>query len=118
MFLKQGVHLVVGHWLGEFLADLVEAMQQVDSLAKALLDVATNVFSGIEFGLLWQGAAPDARHDAQKRGLARAIKAKHADFGAGEERQGNIANDVPFRRHDLRHAIHRVNVLSHSGTEY
>ena len=35
----------------------------------------------------------DAGHDAKQRALARAVQTQHADFGAVEEGEGNVADD-------------------------
>ena len=127
LFLEQRIHLVVGHRLGEFLADLVETVQQLDGLAETFLDIAAHVLLGIQLGLLRQVAdldaclraslafefLVDAGHDAQHRRLASAIEAKHAYFCAGEEGERDVTDDESFRRHDLGHAIHRVDVLRH-----
>ena len=60
----------------------------------------------------------DARHDPQQRRLARAVEAEHADLGAREERQRDVAQDVPLGRHDLADAVHGVDELSHGKTLY
>jgi hypothetical protein len=66
---------------------------------------------------LWAGFAENvginAGHDAQQGGFAGAVQTEHADFGAGEERQGNVLEDFPLGRHDLAHAVHGVDVLGH-----
>ena len=50
----------------------------------------------------------DARHDAQQRGLARAVQAEQADLGAREEREGDVLDDLALGRDDLAHADHRI----------
>ena len=49
----------------------------------------------------------------QQRRLAGAVQPEHADLGAGKERQRDVLEDDALGRHDLAHAVHRVNVLSH-----
>ena len=102
----------------------------LDGLDPFLDDVAHRVL-GIEVRLLFEEADLDAglrtglaldlgiaaRHDAQQRTLARAVQAEHADLGAGEERQGNVAKDRPLRRNDLRNPVHRVDKLRHGNLE-
>ena len=93
----------------------------------AFLDVAAHVLRRVELRLLRQeadldaGLRPrfafellvDARHDAQQRRLAGAVQAEHADLGAREEAQGDVAQDDALRRHDLADAIHGVDELGH-----
>ena len=90
-------------------------------------DVAAHVLGRVELRFLRQeadvdaGLRPrfavellvDAGHDPQQRGLAGAVQAEHADLGAGEEAQGDVAKDDPLRGYDLADAIHRVNELCH-----
>ena len=59
-----------------------------------------------EFGI-------DAGHDFQQGGLTRAVEAEHADLGAGEERQRDVLEDFPLRRHNFAQPMHGVDVLSH-----
>jgi hypothetical protein len=127
LLLEQAVHLVVFQRRGELVADLVESLHELELVGDAFLDDRTHVLGGIERGLLLQktdldaGLRPclalevrvDACHDLQQRRFARAVHAEHADLGAGEEAQADVAQDVPFRRNDLADAVHRKNVLGH-----
>ena len=54
-------------------------------------DLDAGLRPGLAFELL-----VEARHDAQQRGLARAVQAEHADLGAGKEAQGDVAQDDPL----------------------
>ena len=45
------------------------------------------------------------------------VQAEHADLGAREEAQGDVAKDDPLRGDNLPDAIHRVNELCH-GEEF
>ena len=58
----------------------------------------------------------DAGHDAQQGRLTGAVEAEHADLGAREERQGDVLEDFPLRRHDLAEPMHGIDVLSHEMT--
>src|SRR5688572_11175558 len=107
---------------------LLEARERVLHRLHRLLDDGPHVGLGVELRLLRQQADLDAglgpglaldvgvgpRHDAQQGRLARAVEAEDADLGAREERQGDVAQDVPLRRHDLADAVHRINVLGHA----
>src|SRR5690606_14729863 len=77
-------------------------------LLRQVADLDAGHGNGFAFNL-----AIDARHDAKQGGLAGTVQAQHPDLGAGEEGEGNIAQDLPLRGHDLAHSIHRENVLSH-----
>ncbi len=56
-----------------------------------------------------------AGHDLQQRRLAGAVQAQHADLGAGKEGKRDIAQDGPLGRHNLRDAVHGVDVLGHAA---
>jgi hypothetical protein len=113
--------------LGELLADLVEALDELHHLAEAFLDDLAHAACGGEVRFLRQvadadaGLRPglaleflvDAGHDPQQRGLARAVQAEHADLGAGEEAERDVLEDETLGRNDLAHPVHRVNVLRH-----
>ena len=47
--------------------------------------------------------------------LPEPFEPEHADLGAGKERQRDVLEDDALGRHDLAHAVHRVDVLSHGG---
>ena len=127
LFLEQRIHLLVRHRFGEGHAELVEAVDQRLGLPDAVFDITAHVFRRVEFRLLRQVTDLDARlrsrftvdlgvdagHDSQQCRLARSIEAEHTDLGAGEKRQGDVVDDLTFRRDHLGHAIHRVNVLRH-----
>jgi hypothetical protein len=127
LLLEERVHLVLGHFGLEALADLIEALQVAERFAQPLHDRLAHFPGRVELRLLRQEADPnpalgtglavdvlvDAGHDLQERGLAGAVQAQHADLGAGEKRQADVAQDDPFRGHHLRHALHGVDVLSH-----
>ena len=121
------VHFIVRHGLGELVADGVEAIDQALHVADAFADHFAHRLGLVEQGLLRQVAHLDARlrarlaldvlvdagHDLQQGGLAGAVQAQHADLGAREEAQGNIAQYDALGRHDLANPVHGVNELSH-----
>ena len=108
--------------------DLLEARERVLDRLHRLFDDAAHVGRRVQLRLLRQQADLDpglrpglaldvrvgARHDAQQRGLARAIQPEDADLGAREEGEGDVAEDVALRRYDLADAVHRINVLGHA----
>jgi hypothetical protein len=55
----------------------------------------------------------DAGHDFQQSGLAGTVQTQHANFGAWEEAEGDVFENVTLRRHDLADAVHGKNVLGH-----
>src|SRR5262249_32382295 len=54
----------------------------------------------------------DAGHDAQQRGLARAVDAEHADLGVRIERQVDVLKDLAIARIGLRQTLHVINELT------
>ncbi len=121
----QGVHLVVGELLGEARRDLLEPVEQPLHPGDPLEHVAHDVLGGIELGLLGQVAdactigdlglaavfGVDAGHDAQQRRLARAVDAEHADLGARQEGQRDVAHAFAMPGIDLGQPAHDVDVL-------
>ena len=108
-------------------ADLVEAGDLRFHIAERQLDVLQNRFVLVKRGLLLQNAHGvaggqarvavadliDAGHDLEQRGLAHAVRAHHADFRAGVERQRDVVEDdlvaVRFARF-----VHLVDELCHA----
>src|SRR4051794_38362025 len=104
---------------------LVEAVEHVAQLAHAVLDVALDVLGLVEVRLLFEQAdgrsGGDLRvpavllvlagHDPQQGRLARAVQAEHADLGAGQEAQRNVAQHLLVRRVRARKLVHREDVL-------
>ena len=90
-----------------------------------LFNIATHILLAVELWLLLQVAdldarlrpgfaediRVDARHDAQQCGLTCPVEAQYADFGAREERQGNVLEDLFFGWHDFADPTHGVDVL-------
>ena len=127
LFGEKVVHLLVVHRLGELHADFVEAVEQALDVTDAVLDVAANVLGLVQLGFLGQVAdsdaglrtglavelGVDAGHDAQQRRLARAVEAEHADLGAREKGQGDVADQVALWGHNLRDTVHGIDVLRH-----
>ncbi|MNZ39227.1 hypothetical protein D3C78_567160 [compost metagenome] len=116
----------VGIRLGVGSVDLVQARLGVLDHADRFLDHFTHGLGWVQLRFLWQvthvdvghrtGFAVeflvDARHDPQQGRFTGAVQAEHADLGAREERQGNVLENFPLRRHDLAQPMHGVDVLS------
>ncbi|MNG89271.1 hypothetical protein D3C79_481300 [compost metagenome] len=116
----------VGIRFGVGRVDLVQARLGVLDHADRFLDHFTHGLARIELRLLRQVAdvdvghrtgfavefLVDARHDPQQGRFTGAVQAEHADLGAREERQGNVLENFPLRRHDLAQPMHGVDVLS------
>ncbi len=121
------VHFVIRHGLGEPVADGVEAIDQALHVADAFADHLAHGLGLIEHGLLRQIAhldaglrarlafdvLVDAGHDLEQRRFAGAVQSQHADLGAGEETQADVAQNDALGRHDLANPVHGVNELSH-----
>ncbi|MCY1288649.1 hypothetical protein D9M68_460410 [compost metagenome] len=124
-----GQRVEVGVRLGVGGIHLVKAGLGVLDHADGFFDHFTHGLFRVELRLLRQiadveaGHRPgfavelgvDPGHDAQQGRLARAVEAEDADLGAGEERQGDVLEDFPLRRHDLAEPMHGVDVLSHEA---
>ncbi|MNN36639.1 hypothetical protein D3C81_1505420 [compost metagenome] len=116
----------VGIRFGVGRVDLVQARLGVLDHADRFLDHFTHGLGRVQLRFLWQvthvdvghrtGFAVeflvDARHDPQQGRFTGAVQAEHADLGAREERQGNVLENFPLRRHDLAQPMHGVDVLS------
>ncbi len=118
----QFVHLLGGEVFAEAHVDGVELGQGVhDFLHAFLYDLACSL-GVVEVRLLFQVADGEAlgengmavevllyaRHDAQQRALAGAVKADDADFGPVEVGEADVAQDLVVGRVGLAHAHHRV----------
>ena len=55
----------------------------------------------------------NARHDFQQGGFARAVQTEDADFGAGEEGEGDVFQDEAAAGDDFAHPVHGEYVLAH-----
>jgi hypothetical protein len=116
----------VGIRLGVGGVDLVQARLGVLDHADRFLDHFTHGLGRVQLRLLRQVAdvefrhrtgfavelGVDARHDFQQRGFTRTVEAEHADLGAWEERQRNVFQDFPLRRHNFAQPMHGEDVLS------
>ena len=111
----EGGHLLhqrVGIVLGDLHRDFVVALEEGALGGDAFHDVAADVERGVELGLLGEVADVDALggpglalevlveagHDAQERGLARAVDADDADLHAGQEARGGCSRRPSCRR--------------------
>ena len=100
--------LVVGVRVGPAGQHRVVVGQQPRRLTGAVHDVADHVLRRVELRLLLEqpdgepGREPglagvavvDAGHDPQQRRLAGAVRAEHADLGAGVEGEGDVLQDL------------------------
>jgi hypothetical protein len=125
---EQCIHLLIVHRLGELVGDLVVLLHLAEGLPDAFHYRGAHILGILELRLLRQEADADAalrarfpvkagihaRHDLQQRGLARTVKAEHADLGARKERQADVAQDDALRGYHPRDAVHRIDVLSHA----
>ena len=101
----KGVEVCIG--FGEFGVDLIEAREHFDDGSDRLFHNLDHCFCFIKFWFLFEkpnrvalrrGDLADvfiinARHNAQQRGLARAVETEHADLRAIIETKRNIAQD-------------------------
>ena len=86
------------------------------------------VCAGIELGLLREHAHRRARrelgdaarrllqpgHDPQQRRLAGAVRAEHADLGAGQEAERDVRQHLPVGAVELVGPVHREDVVAHA----
>ena len=56
-----------------------------------------------------------SRHDLEERALAGAVRAEHADLGAGQKREPDVAKNLGIGRVDLPQPLHGVNELHVCG---
>jgi hypothetical protein len=121
------VHLVVRHGFGETIADRIEPVDEALHVADAFDDHLAHGLGVVEQRLLRQvtdldiGLRPgfaldllvEAGHNLEQRRFTGAVQAQHADLGAGEETQGNVAQNHALGWHNLANPVHGVNELSH-----
>ena len=125
LFGDQRVHLLGRQILGETGADFLEAVEQRLGRGQPLHDVAGDVLVRVERRLLRQiadrgalggpGLAREiallAGHDPQQRRFAGAVEAEHADLGAGEKRQPDVAQHLAAAGIGFSQTFHDVDVL-------
>ena len=118
----------VGVGIGHFGGNRVEAFDFREHVAECHLHVLENGFVFVKRRLLLQNAHGIARgqaclavgnlfetgHDLQQRGLAHAVRAHHADFRAGIERQRNVVENHLVAMRFAR-LVHGVNEFRHAG---
>ena len=125
LIVEQLFHLYVAHWIRKLHRDLLELSEQIALRLHRFFHVLEYVLRRIELRHLRQ--VGDSRalvrpcltlkvvvhsgHDAEQRGFSRAIRAKHADLGAGIKRQPDAAQDLPRWRDDLAQVLHYVDEL-------
>ena len=121
----EGVHVTVR--VAHLLADLIEAIDLGDHIAKCHAHVLDNGLVVVERRLLLQdahgiaggkssvavGDLLDAGHNLEQGRLAHAVGAHDADLGAGIEAQGHVVKDHLVAM-GLTSLIHLVDELRHS----
>ena len=112
--------LVVGVGIRVLRQHLVVTGEQRGDLADAVHDVALDVLARIELRLLFEqpdgepGREPglarvpvvEARHDAQQRRLARAVRPDHTDLGPGVEGERDVPQHLLVRRMEPADLVH------------
>ena len=125
LFGDHRVHLVIGQFLGEAGADLVEAVHQLLGLAHAGKHIAGHIHALVKLGLLRQitdldsvggpglaielGVQPG--HDPQQCGLTGTIQAENANLGTRKEGQADILQHFLAAGPALGQAMHDINIL-------
>ena len=121
----EGVHVAIR--VAHLLADLIEAIDLGDHIAKRHAHVLDNGLVVVERRLLLQdahgvaGGEPgiavgdllDAGHDLEQGRLAHAVGTHDADLGTGVEAQGHVVKDYLVAM-GLASLIHLINELRHS----
>ena len=125
-FLHQGVEIDVFGRIGHDHADLVETVQLVRHLARAILDIFQDGLARVELRLLRQVAdgdilarpgfaaiiGVDAGHDLHQGRFARAVGADDADLRAAIELQVDLVEHRLRRAGEaLGHALHDIGIL-------
>jgi hypothetical protein len=125
----QRLHLVGVQRLGEARIDLVELAQRVHHLLHTFFDDLAHGLARGELRLLLQiadGVAGrqhrfadevllHAGHDAQQRAFACAVQPQHADLGAVEIGEADVAQHLLLGRVDFADPHHRINDLCTHG---
>ena len=57
----------------------------------------------------------DTGHDAQQGRFTGAVQTEHTDFRAREKAEGDIFQNMTFRRNNFADTMHGINELSHVG---
>ena len=124
-FGHEGIHVAVR--VAHLLADLIEAIDLGDHVAKCHAHVLDDGLVVVERRLLLQdahgvaGGEPgitvgdllDAGHDLEQGRLAHTVGTHDADLGTGVEAQGHVVKDYLVAR-GLASLIHLINELRHS----
>jgi hypothetical protein len=130
LLLLLGQLVEIGAFFGVFGVDLVQALLRVENFGDAFFDRFAHGLFRIQLRLLRQIAdlgagvgacltlevGVHAGHDFQHGGLACAVDAEQADFGAREKGQRDVLDDLALRGNDLAHPVHGVDVL-HGASE-
>ena len=119
----------VGIRLRVFGVHLVQAFQRIDHFGHRFFNRLTYGLLRIELRLLRQIAdfqarlrtrfafdiGIDAGHNTQQGRLTGAVQTENADFCAREKAQGDIFQNMTFRRNHFADTMHGINELSHVG---
>jgi hypothetical protein len=122
-----GKRIEIGVRLGVGGVDFFQPLLGILDMLQSRFDVAAHVLAFVELGFLGEVADVNAclrarlavdlgvepGHDAQQCGFSRSVESQHTNLGAGEERQGDVAQDFTLGRHHLADLIHGVDVLGH-----
>jgi len=125
LLFQQLRHLVVGHRLAELHRDRVVPVELRALRLQCFLDIPAYVLRLVELWLLRQKADTralvgprlaleflvDARHDAEERRLASAVRPENADLRAGVEREPDVVEDDPRGWNHLAETFHDVDEL-------
>ena len=111
-----GVHLVqtfqgVDHFGHRFFNRLTDGLLRIElRLLRQIADFQARLRTGFAFDI-----GIDAGHDAQQGRLTGAVQTENADFCAREKAQGDIFQNMTFRRNHFADTMHGINELSHVG---
>lgn len=115
--------------LGVFGIDFVQTLQRVNHFGDRFFHGLAHGVLRVELRLLRQVADFDAGlrtrftfdlgvdtgHDAQQGRFTGAVQTEHTDFRAVEKAEGDIFQNMTFRRNHFADTMHGINELSHVG---
>lgn len=115
--------------LGVFGIDFVQPLQRVNHFGDRFFHGLAHGVFRVELRLLRQVADFDAGlrtrftfdlgvdtgHDAQQGRFTGAVQTEHTDFRAREKAEGDIFQNMTFRRYHFADTMHGINELSHVG---
>jgi len=127
--LLRGKLIEVGIRLGVFGINFVQAFQRVNHFGDRFFNGFAHGVLRIQLRLLRQVAdfdtglrarftfdlGVDTGHDAQQGRFTGAVQTENTDFRAREETEGDIFQNMTFRRNHFADTMHGINELSHVG---